>query len=526
LGGVAELLGESATSEVEADLDRLVREELLAGVAAEPFAGERAFAFRQAVVRDAAYAMLTETDLRTGHALAGAWLLGAGATDPLVLAEHFERGGAFQRAGAQYARAATLALEANDFARALACVKRAEACAPENATGELCLVASEAHKWRGENKELRDRAQAAMAALPRGTDAWAIAAMEVAGASVRLADAALVVSTGEDLLRVVNEVVPTGVLVSSIALTGRAAFMVGADELGDRLLASIESVVVDRFAEDANVLADVGVARSLEALKRGDVERAFAAVSAAARDYEAAGDLRSACAARLNAGGSLGRLGGAPGEASSILHEALETAERMGLATLTGACLLNLGRMLGLDGKVDEGVALELRAAAMFREQGNVRLLVAAQVYLAMLELSGGRAERGEAAAREAVRLAERLPAMQCHVYAALSSCLLALGRVTESLEVAELSAARLKELQSLEEGEALVWLATVEARFAAGDPEGARAALLQARDWLLGCASRIRDPKRRTEFWTIPEHAALLAYVRAEGLSGDGIAD
>ncbi len=48
--------------------------------------------------REGAYAMLTEEDRKLGHRLAGEWLEQHGETDPMVLAGHFERGGAKARA--------------------------------------------------------------------------------------------------------------------------------------------------------------------------------------------------------------------------------------------------------------------------------------------------------------------------------------------------------------------------------------------------------------------------------------------
>src|SRR5262249_13364311 len=58
------------------------------------FGSETEYGFRHALVRDAAYAMLTEADRILGHELAARWLQRMGGSDPIVLdevAEHEER---------------------------------------------------------------------------------------------------------------------------------------------------------------------------------------------------------------------------------------------------------------------------------------------------------------------------------------------------------------------------------------------------------------------------------------------------
>jgi predicted ATPase len=101
-------------------LDRIVAEleraEIVATRGASRFGGETELAFRHALVRDAAYSMLTDEDQRRGHLLAGAWLERHGEANAKVLAEHFERGAATDedrlRAVSFWARAAGHALDA------------------------------------------------------------------------------------------------------------------------------------------------------------------------------------------------------------------------------------------------------------------------------------------------------------------------------------------------------------------------------------------------------------------------------
>ena len=89
------------------------------------FPAEHEYQFRHALVRDAAYQMLTAEDRALGHKLAGEWLGDAGEHEAMVLAEHFERGVALDKAAIFYGRAAAQALEGNDFTAARMRAERA-----------------------------------------------------------------------------------------------------------------------------------------------------------------------------------------------------------------------------------------------------------------------------------------------------------------------------------------------------------------------------------------------------------------
>jgi hypothetical protein len=92
-GGVEALLGAGDTA---AWLAELVEQDVIATRDAGRFPAEAEYRFRNTLVREAAYEMLTEGDRVAGHWLAGQWLEQAGETDAAILSEHFarcERGG-------------------------------------------------------------------------------------------------------------------------------------------------------------------------------------------------------------------------------------------------------------------------------------------------------------------------------------------------------------------------------------------------------------------------------------------------
>ncbi|KYF99261.1 protein kinase, partial [Sorangium cellulosum] len=104
--GVRQLLGAGTSAEA---LDRwlkgLLSEELVARRGVSRYPGHEELTFRHALVRDAAYGMLTDGDRAAGHRAAARWLRSVGETDERVLAEHVELGGEPEReAGEALAR--------------------------------------------------------------------------------------------------------------------------------------------------------------------------------------------------------------------------------------------------------------------------------------------------------------------------------------------------------------------------------------------------------------------------------------
>src|SRR5262249_4842313 len=155
-----EALVDSAAPEVTHHLDQLVIAEVISPRTESRFAGETEYSFRHGLVRDAAYAMLTEDDRRLGHRLAGQWLADADEARARVLAEHFDRGRAVEAAAYWHVRAAGEALGAVDFYAAIAHARRAIEL---GAAGELRRQAHEiagaSHmglgRWQDAPAELR-----------------------------------------------------------------------------------------------------------------------------------------------------------------------------------------------------------------------------------------------------------------------------------------------------------------------------------------------------------------------------------
>ena len=172
-GAVAHLVGPRVAAVLDTHLEAIAEAEL-ASPTEQPsrFAGEREYVFRHALVRDAAYAMLTDDDRAIGHALAAEWLESR-VDDAALLAQHFESGERKERAAVFYVRAAQQALAADELATVLAHAARAEAL---GASGELLgrvrLMQADAEVGRMNNVEAVAKARAALALLPRGSEGW------------------------------------------------------------------------------------------------------------------------------------------------------------------------------------------------------------------------------------------------------------------------------------------------------------------------------------------------------------------
>lgn len=89
----------------------LLDEEVLVVLSQGDASAERRFGFRHSLLRDAAYAMLTQAERVKGHALVGEWLEQTEAPDGYVVGDHFERGGLSHRAALWFARAARTLLD-------------------------------------------------------------------------------------------------------------------------------------------------------------------------------------------------------------------------------------------------------------------------------------------------------------------------------------------------------------------------------------------------------------------------------
>jgi tetratricopeptide (TPR) repeat protein/predicted Ser/Thr protein kinase len=534
-GVLALLGGEDQAARVDPWLSALEAQEVVARRLESSFSGEVERAFRHALVREAAYATLTEEDQRLGHGLAGEWLASAGETEAVRIAEHFERSADRERAAPWFLRAASQALEGNDLRAVLARAARGLGCgAAGEEAGALRLVQAEAHNWLGAFDAGERCARAAMGFLERGSARWQAAAKEAAEASGRRGDADALTAIAQELLTAPVEdpgevEAPTlvwqgpgtsssapapPVLVAHIAACVTAAtqlLVAGRKDAAQPLLDRIDKEGSRSAAGEPALLGRIHRLRAYRALCEGDPAQYLTLMEQAARSFELAGDLRSACLQRSNVGFANLEVGDFA-RAKEALSSALAAATRLGVIHTIAAIKHNLGMALARTGDIDAALAVEREAAVAFAGLGDRRLEGIARIYLAtILEVAGDLPKAEEQAAAAALLLAAS-PPLRAYALATLARARLArrapelaLGPATEAMNILEAAG-------SIEEGESLVRLSYAEALAATGDRDKARKALDAARARLLERASRVSDPERRRSFLqNIPENQRTL---------------
>jgi tetratricopeptide (TPR) repeat protein len=460
--------------------------------------------FRHALVRDAAYALLTDENRERGHRLAAAYLARTGEREPLVLAEHHERGGEPAKAAPLYRLAVEKALDGNDLRAALQHATRGLACgATGEIAGELLLGKAAASFWLGELAAAEENASAAAAALPLRGPSWYRAIGEAARTAARRSPERFDTIT-TTLLE--PDPRPEVARPRAFALVGVIIPLLraGRYELADRILAELGALAVDDPTTRGMILR----ARGYRALAHGDLAGYLGDTQEAIVEMERAGSQRDVVSYQTSVGYALLSLG-RNAAAEEVLQAALAVATRRGMATVASVVKHNLGLILARLGRVDEGRRAEEEAIAEARAAGDLRVEKVSQGYLALIFLEAGDAEGAE---REALAAADSDAPNRAFALAIVAEARLALGRSADALAAALEARGLLESLGGIEEGEARVRLVHAESLRATGDEAGAVAVLEAARRRLEERAAKIGDPELRASFLeNVPEHARTL---------------
>jgi predicted ATPase len=521
-GAVRALLGGDGTVDHQRWLEHLVEHEMLTTREPAKFPGEQELAFRHALLGEAAYAMLTDADRQVGHRLAGEWLAEAGESEPMILAEHFERGGLPAQAVPWFLRAAAQALEGNDFAAAIARAERGIGC---NAVGmdraALRLVQAEAHGWRGELAEDETCAMEALEHAPVGgglrLEAYGLAAM----ASGRLGRVDRLVELAERLRAELDATTIDAAAVVASARIAQRLLVAGQFNLAEALHEQIRAAAATLAEKNPFVAARIHQLGFSRAMAAGDSAGNIEHGEAAAAALERIGALRDLCSTRANLGSAYADLGRYD-QAEALLRAAKATAEQLGLRGTSALASHNLGRVLARRGKLADARAVEQSAVEAYRALGNRRMEGGSRIYLAMIAELAGDLPVAEREARQAVDTLSVAPPVQCYALAMLSDVLRRADRFGEALDVATRASSLLGELGQIDAGEALVRLVHAEAYHQVGQLDAARNAIVAARDRLLERAAKINDAHARRSFLeAVPDNARTLELAAA--WSGQG---
>ena len=520
-GGVSALLGGAAPSGWE---DGLIARELLSRQPESRFAGERQLCFRHALLREGAYATLTDADRALGHRLAGEWLEAHGEPDAMVLAQHFDLAGDTSRAGTFYLAAAAQALRGADPDAAIERAERVVALAlassvqPSPAREVECLsLLCDAHAWRNDWARCAEYAARVIPLAPPGSVAWVHATSASQTAAFlrgQIGDVLQIVGTLTSV-----EPAPEAVAMVARSLTvGVLLFCLGTQfAMALQILARVDTLVTPVGARDP-------VARGWQSLCHvyeaawidGDPWATLGHARAARESFVEVGDARHAHFALLFVAMSEWSLG------------LVEDAERdlRSLPVSGGDHLIAMIRTLYLAPVLAErgafAEARQLAAERLALAEAGQRVddaLRGAEAHLLFGEIAhmAGDDEEAEREIEAGIDVLRTTPLAWQTAAARLAQVKLARGKVGEALSLARQAHEAVLAQRGFGQRGTLVRLVYAEALEAAGEREAARAEIAEARDHLRAMAARIADASAREAYLTrVAENERVMALAEA----------
>ncbi|HEX6242951.1 MAG TPA: hypothetical protein VFZ61_18690, partial [Polyangiales bacterium] len=453
-------------------------------------------AFRHALLRDAAYTMLTEDERRAMHTAAAHWMERVGEADPCAIGSHLERGGQPGEARPWLLRGARAALDNGDMEAAIALSQRGLSLGAEGRErGELLLVLAHASAWGTQtNLEL---AREALTLLPSGTSSWWFAlSLLVFGASAvgQAQLAAPYLELAEAAPPPLHQ--PLGGHGQAFEVLAVGAVLLGRAELGWSIVEKFRQLVA--AAPDYVSSAWLSVAEcqlATNTLRAGcwRLEEAVNAGRSAVASMRHAGAGSGEATALLHLSIALHEVGLYP-EAEQTLIESRRIAARVGNVLITEFARL----VLALTSAPRTGMAACLEELALLERSSDANMVHFCQAVRAQIALRSGQFDQAAALAE----IARRGPGLLHRLNASLTlaRAQLAQGRAEAARETLDmLRAARGPQLfpqLALDE-----LAARAKILGALRDADGAAEALAEARRFAQATASAIADPALRESF-------------------------
>jgi len=514
--GVAALLGGALpASAIHTLLGALVERELLVRRPDSRFAGREELCFRHALLREGAYAMLTEADRILGHRLAAAWLEQQGESDPMVLAQHYDRGEDSVAAGRCYFQAAERAMRAGDTGASVERAQRALALGLVGTERVILLgLLAEVHVWRNEWEDAARCGEQVMRLAAPGSESWSRGMVAKLAVATREGPNAVLI----ELMRLVLTVEPAPEAVMGIA---------GVINLGSFLLSRWgRFALVEECVQRVHVIVEPVAAH--EPMARGWMHLVHTIIDpwshedpwagrqhaeAAWASFREANHRQSTVLAQVMLGMNLWFLG------------ALEEAERELRSVVLGGGpygpsaplhLFCLAGTLADRGALEEAYEVVSQNLAAWQARGLRMYEGQGRRVLADVLVRRGEFAAAEREARTALELLTFQPLDHMAATATLAAAYLAQGRAAEALAAAADAMQQYEALGAFGFRGAYARLVHVEALEATGDHAGARRALSVACDRLGIQAAKIGDLTWRRRFLEdLPENVRTLALAR-----------
>lgn len=502
--GIVELLApDTPEVEVYRQLATLADREMITTRSSSRIAGEREYVFRHVLLREAAYTALSDDDRRLGHRVAADWLASHGETDPMMLAEHYDRGGIGEHAARCYHRAAVEALAGNDYDAVHERVARACALTEDRELqGKLLALDAESHRWHAKYAQAADLARRAREYFPPGSAEW----FETCGEAGHSAALAVDFAFAEDVARelVERSPEPTALTAWTVACAKLAARLLLAERTAaaDRLLAAIAAAPP---AEPGIASAWLLRAHSLRA-SGGDRVLAPALMGESAAVFAAEGDERNAAVQWLNQVEGLCELG-VFDEALAALEAVEARAPRLPAHFRYHA--MDARALMAIYADKPEMCPLPPPAAlARVPETRNTGLFF---LDLAEVRRRAGAVDEARAFVERAMPLVEAYPATAAGAHAVLARIALDEQRAADALAAGERAAASLSR-DAIDTRVMLIRLSHILALEANGRTADAASAAREARRLIDAQAATIAENRRAAFRDGISIHREILA--------------
>lgn len=470
-----------ADPEVDSWLEALADAEIVQPQAQSRLANDKEYGFRHALVRDAAYTLLTLGDLATGHRLAGEFLIEAGEYDDAMIAEHFERSGDQRRAALYYSRAASDGLARGNYAGALRLVERGLACQPDGELlGQLSSIESYVLLVIDRYERMSEVTGVALRHLKAGSLGWCRAIFPAFFVAINHQDAARIGELVSLLLSTEPDPDARATYVESVAIIHIISAVVVPEPVLRALLNRLATVVAQAAPANPMIRRYLNMCRAWMANHREpgpwtlvkECEQALSLI-------DQSGDI------------FVGDVVGA----ATIEWGWLELGDREGVSQRLTALTASMGRCQN-NNTVNLWRHLLARSLCMATDSSSwdkAASLVApmlsyagglssypslAQGLMARLSLLRGRPQEAEAHARAAMQLFPMFPIWLSHVAPVQIHALLDLGRAAEATAVAEQVFSALPAMGGFGVAEVEFRLSASEAFHAAGERERARTEL------------------------------------------------
>lgn len=496
--GIAETLGQArSANDLDAWLEALVQREVFEPRQESRFPVESEYKFRHGLLREAAYAMTTDMDRITGHALAGAWLERAGEKDALTLADHFERGGERARAIPWLLQGAHIQVDGGNLDAGVLLAERGIACGAEDVErGILRLAQAHAHCWRGAFPQAIAAGQEAMALLPVGSTRWFAAASSVLWAATFVGDQEGTARALQAVSSVPMAPEPSGPYGHSLFWVSQILVYVGQIEDARALVQRAEALESGADDSDLVFVMWLRVARAYLQIASDDLSGTFANLTEArALSARSGAVLGQAMVAQqlVTAVAETGHME----RASAAAREAHALCEPIGLRLV-----IDWTRFFVARARVEVGGFEE--SCSTFREicnSADSRLVMRARLALSRTLLERGELDQAQ---RECAAVMERAHFPRDLAEALCVSALIELRR--ERFELALASSER--GLEAATHGvvpgtRSNLLLTRAESLRALGRADEADAAIREARDRILQNASTLADVELRHSYLT-----------------------